>query len=428
LERDVSRNPIFDVALVVQNMDLPEIRLREVTFSPYAHENRTSKFDLSLYVTEEESGVLHLSFEYSTWLFKRCTIERMREHFCRILEEVLSDPDIVLAEVGMLSGAEREQLLKTFNGVAEDSQDAAEGTHHADPDTAQADVLSADRLHEQQTIDALFAEQAGRTPDEAAVTDGKNTYTYRKLEEEANRLARYLLSEHKLEAESRIGIFMEACVEQIVSVLGTLKAGAAYVPIDPSWPQERVRTIVEDAGIGVLLSQEGYIQRLKRLQWECRGLETYVCLDCDDVYAVRETESNQLMDRELWEYVGENAKDEIAGGGWVNSYTGEDISAEEMEEYADNVYEKLKPHVHPEARVLEIGCASGLSMFKVAPHVGLYYGTDLSQVILDRNEARIREEGLGNIRQTCLAAHEIDQLEERDFDIVNYEQCGAIFP
>jgi hypothetical protein len=75
VERDVSRNPVFDAMMILQNMDLPEIRLPEVTFSPYAHENRTSKFDLSLYVTEEESGVLHLSFEYSTRLFKRCTIE-----------------------------------------------------------------------------------------------------------------------------------------------------------------------------------------------------------------------------------------------------------------------------------------------------------------------------------------------------------------
>jgi fengycin family lipopeptide synthetase D len=116
--------------------------------------------------------------------------------------------------------------------------------------------------------------------------------------------------------------------------------------------------------------------------------------------------------------VGETAVDDISGGGWVSSYTGEPLSREEMAEYGDNILKKLAPLLHGGVRVLEIGCASGISMYRVAPRVGLYYGTDLSSVIIEKNKKRVKEEGHRNIRLFCLAAHEVDQIEENHFDLV----------
>jgi hypothetical protein len=88
--------------------------------------------------------------------------------------------------------------------------------------------------------------------------------------------------------------------------------------------------MINDAGIKILLSQKGFIKTLNRLQWECRAnLETFLCIDSHDVYTEEEAEENPLMSRKLWEYVGENAADEVTGGGWNSGYTGEPIPKEE---------------------------------------------------------------------------------------------------
>ena len=177
--------------------------------------------------------------------------------------------------------------------------------------------------------------------------------------------------------------------------------------------------MINDAGIKILLSQKRYIKTLNRLQWECgANLETFLCIDSDDVYGEEEAEENQLMSRKLWEYVGETSVDEVTGGGWNSSYTGEPIPKEEMDEYGDNILKKLEPLFHPKMRVLEIGAASGISMYRIAPRVGLYYGTDLSGVIIEKNKRRIKEEGHKNIKLLRAAAHEIDQLDEKNFDLI----------
>ena len=98
------------------------------------------------------------------------------------------------------------------------------------------------------------------------------------------------------------------------------------------------------------------------------------------------------MDEKLWDYVGETAVDDITGGGWISSYTGEPFSREEMNEYGDNILEKLSPLLHEKMRVLEIGCASGISMYRIAPKVAFYYGTDLSGVIIEKNKERVKKQ------------------------------------
>jgi fengycin family lipopeptide synthetase D len=126
------------------------------------------------------------------------------------------------------------------------------------------------------------------------------------------------------------------------------------------------------------------------------------------------------MDKELWEYVGKRAADDIEAGGWLSSYTGKPLSAAEMDEYGENALQKLLPLLHPRMRVLEIGCASGLTMYRAAPHVGYYLGTDFSNTIIERNRERVQQEGHQNIALQCLAAHEIDILKQQEepFDLV----------
>ena len=103
------------------------------------------------------------------------------------------------------------------------------------------------------------------------------------------------------------------------------------------------------------------------------------------------------MRKDLWDHVGDTATDAISAGGWVSSYTGEYISAEEMQEYSENAFLKLKPYLRKDMKVLEIGCSSGLTLFQVAPHVGAYHGTDLSSSILEGTGKEVAEKGLTRI-------------------------------
>jgi amino acid adenylation domain-containing protein len=176
--------------------------------------------------------------------------------------------------------------------------------------------------------------------------------------------------------------------------------------------------MVKDANCHIIIGQKRYIKTLNRLQWECDALNTFLCIDSHRVLDEDEKEENQLMSRNLWEYIGESATDAIGGGGWTSSYTGQPIPKIEMDEYADNIFFKLKPLLHNEMKVLEIGAASGISMFQIAPHVASYYGTDLSQVIIDKNRQRADMEGHQNIKLKRLPAHDIDQLQETGFHLV----------
>ncbi|MDQ1354372.1 MAG: hypothetical protein QG657_4681, partial [Acidobacteriota bacterium] len=317
-----------------------------------------------------------------------------------------------------------------------------------------------------KTLHELFAEQASKTPDHIALvgadlrvcpdaSGGKGAFlknlligpprrgaldpqktfynlSYRQLNEQSNRVAHYLHNEKNIRAGAPVGLIMDRSVDGVIAILGILKAGGAYVPIDPSLPRERMKNMINDPGINVVISQEKYNRLLNFLQWECNSFDSFLCIDSRNI----DFEENEEKDAEreleeqakLWEYVGESASDDITGGGWVSSYTGAPLSRLEMDEYGNNILEKLKPLLHKQMRVLEIGCASGISMFRIAPLVGFYYGTDLSRIIIEKNRERAVREGHANIALDCLPAHEIENLKERDFDLVIINSVIQDFP
>ena len=198
----------------------------------------------------------------------------------------------------------------------------------------------------EQTIQQMFEEQAEKTPENIALVSGKKQLTYRELNRNANRLANYLIKEVKVEPEQSVGILMERSEKMLTSILGILKAGCAYLPIDSGYPAERIKTIINDSQIKSFLTTGKFINILNKLQWECRSFESYLCLDCEDVYSIEEDYQRRLSEEEkLWDYVSAENEPEslITGGGWVNSYTGMVFSEREMEEYAANVFIKLRP-------------------------------------------------------------------------------------
>jgi len=344
---------------------------------------------------------LIVKFSYNRRVYAPDQIKRVGSHFQQLVTEVIKDPDIPVGKIDILTQEEKKQLLKDFNDT--------ESGYPKD-----------------KTIHELFEEQVERTPNHiSAVSDtGQHlTYrthtTYKELNKKANQLANYLYFEKQILPGHPVGILMDRNIEHIIAILGVLKAGGAYVPMYASWPEERIKHMITDTTIEMVISQEKHLKRLNRLQWECPSFCSFLCMDTEDNYSVMEIGKDQMKsEKELWNYIGEKAVDEITGGGWLTSYTGEPFTKEEMDEYGDNILKKLLPLLNKEMRILEIGCASGITMYRISPHVEFYYGTDLSSVIIEKNRERIREENIKNIMLACIPAHQIDTIKERNFNLV----------
>ena len=234
-ERSLSHSPIFQVAFVLQNTPTDIPQLPEVTLSLLEINRTTAKFDLTLSMMETTDGV-NASFEYSTDLFEAATIERLAIHFQTLLESVVADPQQRVSELEMLSEAERHQLLVEFNDTS---------------------ALYPQGL----CLHQLFEQQVERTPDALALTFEDQHLTYAELNGRANQLAHYLQS-HGIGVEDRVGVLLERSIEMVVALLAILKAGAAYVPLDPAYPQERLAFTLADSTAALLLSRSSLLDSL----------------------------------------------------------------------------------------------------------------------------------------------------------------------
>src|SRR5215213_5232703 len=227
--QDPSRNPIAQAAFIY--LDFPELKTMEsmgLEVTPLVLDNGASRFDLTLALTETDHG-FDGSFEYIAGLYERPRMERMAKHLETLLEHVVADPDRRIRELPLLTRRERRQLLYDFNDTRRDPQPAG-------------------------TIHRLFEAQAARTPDAPALESGGASLSYRELNRRADRLARRLRA-LGVGPEVRVGLVLERSAEQIVGLLGVLKAGGAYVPVESSAPRERVRYVLADAGVRVLVTQ-----------------------------------------------------------------------------------------------------------------------------------------------------------------------------
>jgi amino acid adenylation domain-containing protein len=266
-----------------------------------------------------------------------------------------------------------------------------------------------------QTIDQLFEEQAVRYPDHVAVQYKNEILNYHELSQQSNKIAAYVTGQ--VSGNAIVPMMLNNSVDTIVVMLGILKAGCTYLPVDPDLPYERIKYMLDDSGATTLISQKIFVKKLNKFLWECPALKSYLCVDSDNIAAEPE-DQNDLMQVEFWNHVGDTAIDDISGGAWRSSYTGFDLTKEEMDEYAENIYLKLQPYLTPQTSVLEIGCSTGISMFKISPEVASYYGTDLSSSILQWTQTKIDEKKIPNITLFHLKADEIDKIPPQKYDIV----------
>ncbi|MGB0521647.1 MAG: amino acid adenylation domain-containing protein [Flammeovirgaceae bacterium] len=230
--RDLSRDSLFQILFMLQNTpegqeaDWGDLQATELD---YVYD--MSKFDITLHLYEKGEE-LDLKMEYCTDLFSSETIARMKEHYENILHALLENPEAKISDLAMLSNQEEHQVLADFNTT---DVDYPAGQHIAD----------------------LFEEQVAKAPAQVALNFEGEVLTYQELNEKANQLAHHLLQQG-VQAGDFIGVCMERSMEMIIGLVGILKAGAAYVPIDPSYPEQRIGYMLHEAEMKLVLTNKAH--------------------------------------------------------------------------------------------------------------------------------------------------------------------------
>jgi amino acid adenylation domain-containing protein/FkbM family methyltransferase len=227
-DRDLSHTELFQAAFVLQNAPVTALELSGLALSSMAVDIQAAKFDMTLMIhagDESFSG----SWEYNTDLFDHVTISRMISHFQNLLDSIVADPQMSVTRLPILKHAQRQHLLNQWTGVLP--------------------CYPKDR-----SLHKLFEQQVERSPHSVAVLYEQQCLTYGELNRRANQLACYLIK-LGVGTEIRVGLSIERSVEMIVALLAILKAGAAYVPLDPRYPERRLTMMLEDSEIAAVIVQ-----------------------------------------------------------------------------------------------------------------------------------------------------------------------------
>nr|UYH37511.1 amino acid adenylation domain-containing protein [Myxococcaceae bacterium MCy9487] len=259
-DRDASLSPVFQVLFALHKPPRLE-RLMELwapggnhasmewaglALEPLALGQQEGQFDLTLEMMETQDGLCGF-FKYNTDLFDASTPRRMEEHYVALLRSVMDQPRRPISRLPLLSAEESARVLLTWNAT-------------------RAEYPTGQRIHE------LFEAQVARTPEAVALVDGRRRLSYRELNARANRLARHLRS-LGVGPEVRVGVCVERSLELVTGLLAILKAGGTYVPLDPAYPEERLRFMIQDARTPVLLTQRKLLERLPTRSATCVCLE-----------------------------------------------------------------------------------------------------------------------------------------------------------
>lgn len=235
-ERDLNRNPLFQVMLVMQNIAMTTVSVSDVTFEGVEVERDDAKFDLLLNA-QELAREFACYIEYNADLFSSRLIAQFQKHFFRVLDAFCEQPDMRVQEIALLTPGEEQELVRL-----------GDAPRQAFPRTS--------CLHE------LVAQQARRAPTAIAIQDGQRVFTYQEFDRQANRLA-YRLRERGVGPDVLVGLCLERSAEQMLGLLAILKAGGAYVPLDPHLPAERLHYQVEDAKLALVLTDATSDERLE---------------------------------------------------------------------------------------------------------------------------------------------------------------------
>ncbi|MGG4266741.1 amino acid adenylation domain-containing protein [Peribacillus simplex] len=275
VERNSSRHPVYDVVFEMHTLHSDSKAVQEIapglvlSFEHSLNPIRYSPFDFAFELFHKE-GKIEGYIQYATNLFEQDTMERLCRHFLKLVQQAIEDPSIHIGQMDMILDQERQQIMGEFNQL-----------------TLNFPV--------NVPFPMLFEEQVRRTPDRIAVSYEGTQLTYAELNENANRLANYLISQG-IGATKFVAVMSERSIHWVTSLLAILKSGAAYVPIDPNLPDERATFVLNDCGTSCLISQGTMLERISGMK--TKSILTVVCPEMPEK---RQNDSVGIQELVTWQ-------------------------------------------------------------------------------------------------------------------------------
>ena len=229
IKRDSSRNLLFDTMFIYQSGGYEKLAINNFNATYHIPDIGISKFDLSIEAVPLDDNI-KLSFEYCTKLFNKDFIINLSENYINVLNSIINNINIKISDIEILSKKEKQKILYEFNDT--------------------------NKVYPEKTFSTLFEEQVERTPNKVAIVFEDKQLTYKELNEKSNSLAYYLRNIQKVSKENAVGIMINRSLEMIIAILGVMKAGGTYIPIDPSFPEDRIQYMLESSSASILLTSK----------------------------------------------------------------------------------------------------------------------------------------------------------------------------
>lgn len=391
-------NQLFNIMFSVYMNDFVAAEFSGISINAVTPDLTSSKFDLLTYFIDDSENEIELNVEFNLDLFEESTIERLFDSYKAILHAAVSGPDDHLSAIPYLSTTEKHKILVDFNNT------------------------STPFPHAKTMVD-LIEEQVERSPDQTAILYEGQSISYDTLNRKANQFVDFLKQKSLIRTGQVAAIYLDRRPEMIYALLGILKTGGTYVPLDPQWPVDRVKGMLNSLQVSTIITESAYMERIQSNHFELPSLRC--ALNVDETFAVYLDESET---KEFWNHISHEANDRISAGGFVNSFTGLPFTAPEVNQYVADVTDLASSYLSAESKVLEIGCGSGEIMFSLAGNVKSYTGLDASDITQSKNEAIVKEKGISNISLVSGFAHHIDQLFQDSFDLIIIASTVQFFP
>ena len=269
LERDTGRNPLFDVMFSYDSFEKTELKIPGLSLEPYNYDEVFAKFDLTLTVHEKDKAI-YLNFEYNTSLFKQETIQRFIVYFKKIVSTIATNADIKLSEIDILTDQEKYTILNEFNNTTTD-------------------------FSKEKTITDLFEEQVKCSSLKTALISRNLSLSYQWLNAASNQVAN-LLRDKGVKKESSVVVIMERHADMIIVLLGILKSGAKYIPIEPYVPDNRIIRIAISVNAEIIITNKENNIRINQVGNEISSVRNILSIDIDSSPSL---EVNEIINGDL---------------------------------------------------------------------------------------------------------------------------------
>jgi amino acid adenylation domain-containing protein len=250
--RDNNRSPLFDVMFMLGNIDFAEINIPGLILKIYEEEKNTAQFDLTLKAWEQEK-ILFFSFEYRSKLFKETTIQRYTGYFKKIITTVIHHPNREISAIEIISKKEKKQILFEINQTKK-------------------------TIPKNKNYTKLFENQVSRTPGKIAAVSAERQITYKELNEEADRI-NHILSRSGVKSGRMTALYLKRSITMLAALIGVLKTGSVYVPIETDYPAARVEYMLENSQARMVITEKEHLELLDQVYHPAPPLKQILCLD-----------------------------------------------------------------------------------------------------------------------------------------------------